>query len=552
MTHKDIFTKFMIEYDKANITSSYPSLTEYEIATVLDKAYLALISQKVTGNNVRRAPFEADVKSIFDLQPLVTNRLLYLGNGGDQTKAHNFWPKTTESSLAEVRSMPDNMRTVPMPHDMLYFVSATVPVDMHTIAGWQNDEDYSDHIIKPMDNKEEDYKKHEYKRYRLANVNLMPHQMAKQFYASSSNIPWIKNPVCFLEDNRIFLLIDPIAGIPELTYNDPDSGESKNGEWMQLSYIKTPHKFAKDLDELKNSLKDKKEDIEATYSLYNNTYLYIYVDRYLGGSKNGAIHINGIRISDVDEQYFSSDKERTFYVEYDPSQYDPSTLKASQFSEGQPLFGNIVRKSSSDDSFKLNSGNSVAIVWKEQSSNSEELPKCSRVFVLTYDDIYRMVKSQIIDKHSDYDLDWTQYLYIISENASEEVVEAVDEFIEQGTSEEDPAIAWPKKTSASIQLVPLDASTEDSSDDNDSKDQSDAVFDNVISWSYSEYKLQNKDVKSGSLLKDKYGNTLDDYYTFELNDVAAEELISLAISYALENVESSRLNAHLGMRGLES
>jgi len=44
MKHSDIYKKFMIEYDKAQIASSYPSLTEYEIATVLDKAYLALIA----------------------------------------------------------------------------------------------------------------------------------------------------------------------------------------------------------------------------------------------------------------------------------------------------------------------------------------------------------------------------------------------------------------------------------------------------------------------------------------------------------------------------
>lgn len=62
MTYNDIFTKFMIEYDKANITSSYPSLTNYEIATILDKAYLAVILQKFTGANPRRSPFEGDVK----------------------------------------------------------------------------------------------------------------------------------------------------------------------------------------------------------------------------------------------------------------------------------------------------------------------------------------------------------------------------------------------------------------------------------------------------------------------------------------------------------
>jgi len=57
----------MIEYDKENVTTSYPSLTEYEIATLLDKAYLALIAQKFTGNNMRRVPFEGDEKAVEDL-----------------------------------------------------------------------------------------------------------------------------------------------------------------------------------------------------------------------------------------------------------------------------------------------------------------------------------------------------------------------------------------------------------------------------------------------------------------------------------------------------
>ena len=72
MTHADIYEKFMIEYDKENVTTSYPSLTEYEIATLLDKAYLALIAQKFTGNNMRRVPFEGDEKAVEDLQPLVS------------------------------------------------------------------------------------------------------------------------------------------------------------------------------------------------------------------------------------------------------------------------------------------------------------------------------------------------------------------------------------------------------------------------------------------------------------------------------------------------
>ena len=88
MTHKDIYTKFMIEYDKANVTSSYPSLTEYEVATLLDKAYLALIAQKVTGNNPRRSPFEADVKAVADVQPLVKHIDMATFDDGHQPAAN--------------------------------------------------------------------------------------------------------------------------------------------------------------------------------------------------------------------------------------------------------------------------------------------------------------------------------------------------------------------------------------------------------------------------------------------------------------------------------
>ena len=100
MTHKDIYTKFMIEYDKANVTSSYPSLTEYEVATVLDKAYNALIAQKITGNNVRRTTFEADTKAIADLEPLV---------------------RKTSKALTEGDA---NICTCDVPDDMLYYITS--------------------------------------------------------------------------------------------------------------------------------------------------------------------------------------------------------------------------------------------------------------------------------------------------------------------------------------------------------------------------------------------------------------------------------------------
>ena len=46
--------------------------------------------------------------------------------------------------------------------------------------------------------------------------------------------------------------------------------------------------------------------------------------------------------------------------------------------------------------------------------------------------------------------------------------------------------------------------------------------------------------------------TFSDSVEFELSDQMAEELINLAIVFALENVESPRLNTKLNTRGLEA
>lgn len=45
---------------------------------------------------------------------------------------------------------------------------------------------------------------------------------------------------------------------------------------------------------------------------------------------------------------------------------------------------------------------------------------------------------------------------------------------------------------------------------------------------------------------------ISDTVEFELSDEMAEELISLAVAMALENVESTRLNSKLNTRGLEA
>ena len=301
MTHTDIFTKFMIEYDKANITSSYPSLTEYEIATFLDKAYMALIAQKVTGNNIRRAALEADTKSVFDLQPLITSKLLYFNQGdttitfddiyydaeadrGDDSsteisvtdkKSRNPMPPGLEGSYTykdnndntrvlgyafENRSMPDNVRSTKLPEDMLYFVSAVTAVDTQKIAGVMNDQQfgeiYEQDIINPMDNKHSDRVKGKMKRYRAVPVQLTSHQIAQKFFATAYNIPWVKTPMCYIEGNYIYVVADPIVGLAEIGFDDSAEQESESGKFaerLSLTYVKMPNLFVKEQNELEEN-----------------------------------------------------------------------------------------------------------------------------------------------------------------------------------------------------------------------------------------------------------------------------------------------------------
>lgn len=185
MTHKDIYTKFMIEYDKANVASSYPSLTEYEIATILDKAYNALIAQKFTGNNPRRSSFESDNKSISDLQPLIKTDVC-------------------TGSLDSANSFSANL-----PDGFLYYISSCIE---HTISKES----------KPMDELA----------VRIINVKLVDHNTANKFLISPTNLPWVKTPVCYIEGNEITVIYDPMMQDLETD--------------IYVTFIKKPNTFVKE------------------------------------------------------------------------------------------------------------------------------------------------------------------------------------------------------------------------------------------------------------------------------------------------------------------
>ena len=180
MTHNEIYTKFMIEYDKANVTSSYPSLTKYEVNTMLDKAYLALISRKLTGNNIRRTPFEYDTKSIEDLRSLITTSKLTKSGKGNSNNEY----------LYDIKK------------ELMYFIEGLAKYTQSSST---------------------------------EEVILINHKIAQNFKQSSSNLPWIKNPVVYLEGDKVHLLIDPY--------------KHKNSPELYATYIKKPKLFVEDVNE---------------------------------------------------------------------------------------------------------------------------------------------------------------------------------------------------------------------------------------------------------------------------------------------------------------
>lgn len=196
MTHKDIRTKFLIEYDKDAAVSSYPSLTDYEIATILDKAYLALIAQKLTGNNQRKVPFEGDIKAIEDVRPLLTTNLAQRTDNVNNGVQNQFTFKFDFGA-----NKPK----------LLYFIQATLQLYKRT-----NSID-ADTV-------------------RINTVKLISHDDAQNFYATSNNTPWIENPVMYIEDDKAVVLYD------KYEYNKNPEKDPQ----LAVTYVRIPNSFVAD------------------------------------------------------------------------------------------------------------------------------------------------------------------------------------------------------------------------------------------------------------------------------------------------------------------
>ena len=186
MTYNDIYKNFLIEYDKADVSSSYPSLTNEEIAAILDKAMYALIAQKVTGNNPRKVALDMDSKAMSDIAPLIDTWTL--------TQSTN----NTDSSIAN--------------NEFVYVYDDGVTPPVYILGGKITYTDKQKETEKAEGS--EDTNKHE------ETVQLLTSVIADKFKETVHNKPWIKEPIMYVqrenttskEGTCIHILVDSSKG----------------------------------------------------------------------------------------------------------------------------------------------------------------------------------------------------------------------------------------------------------------------------------------------------------------------------------------------------
>lgn len=208
MTVTELHIAFKIEVDKnANNVgmSGCPSFLPEEIDYWLYSALLSKISTKFTGNNTIQQPFEGGIKRITDLEKLVKtdNSLELLPEASTNRLILNkFTSSVTYGGIAQEKRM--------------FFINGLLQ-----FAG------------------------------KRAWVQLVNHIDANKFLETYTNKPWIENPICILEKDRLIVFVDrdlmPGPYTIDLTYlaypkkinnDDITSGIDEIPEYMQYEVIK--------------------------------------------------------------------------------------------------------------------------------------------------------------------------------------------------------------------------------------------------------------------------------------------------------------------------
>lgn len=163
MTRDELHIAFKIEMDKNSQSVAYggcPAFLPEEVDYWLNKGYYDVLTTKFSGQNSTETAFEGSVKRIADLERLVKT---------DNSIPVNLTEGTNKLVLTNLLNRNEDNS------GRMFFIDA--------VLHWGD---------------------------KQAVVELVSHEIARNFTKTYNNNPWIEKPVATIQDNSLVIYIDPI------------------------------------------------------------------------------------------------------------------------------------------------------------------------------------------------------------------------------------------------------------------------------------------------------------------------------------------------------
>ena len=163
MTRDELHIAFKIEMDKNSQSVAYggcPAFLPEEVDYWLNKGYYDVLTTKFSGQNSTETAFEGSVKRIADLERLVKT---------DSSIPVNLTEGTNKLVLTNLLNRNEDNS------GRMFFIDA--------VLHWGT---------------------------KSAVIELVSHEIARNFVKTYNNNPWIEKPVATIQDNSLVIYIDPI------------------------------------------------------------------------------------------------------------------------------------------------------------------------------------------------------------------------------------------------------------------------------------------------------------------------------------------------------
>lgn len=163
MTRDELHIAFKIEMDKNSQSVAYggcPAFLPEEVDYWLNKGYYDVLTTKFSGQNSTETAFEGSVKRIADLERLVKT---------DSSVPVNLTEGTNKLVLTNLLNRNEDNS------GRMFFIDA--------VLHWGD---------------------------KQAVIELVSHEIARNFTKTYNNNPWIEKPVATIQDNSLIIYVDPI------------------------------------------------------------------------------------------------------------------------------------------------------------------------------------------------------------------------------------------------------------------------------------------------------------------------------------------------------